>query len=112
MECLKVSLRDDANPPEPNCWMSEDAYKRKKILIVDDINDTGATLNWIREDWQESCLPESDRWFTLWGNSVRVATLVDNESSKSTLDVNYSAVAVNKADKDVWIVFPWEEWWK
>ena len=51
--------------------MSEDAYKRKKILIVDDINDTGATLNWIREDWQESCLPESDRWFTLWGNSVR-----------------------------------------
>jgi xanthine phosphoribosyltransferase len=112
MECLKVSLRDDASPPEHNCWMSEDAYKRKKILIVDDINDTGATLNWIREDWQESCLPESDRWFTLWGDSVRVATLVDNESSKSTLDVNYSAVAVNKADKDVWIVFPWEEWWK
>jgi len=43
---------------------------------------------------------------------VRVATLVDNESSKSKLDVNYSAVTVNKADKDVWIVFPWEEWWK
>jgi xanthine phosphoribosyltransferase len=111
METLKVQLRDGAES-ESNLWMSEDAYKRKKILIVDDINDTGATLNWIREDWQESCLPESDRWFTVWGDSVRVATLVDNESSKSTLDVTYSAVTVNKADKDVWIVFPWEDWWK
>jgi hypothetical protein len=43
---------------------------------------------------------------------VRVACLYDNESSKSKLDVAYSAVSINKADKDVWIVFPWEDWWK
>jgi len=127
MECLKVSLRDDASPPEHNCWMSEDAFgyggvtfdgdparssKPKKILIVDDINDTGATLNWIKKDWKSSCLPDDPKWKDIWNKSVRVATLVDNESSKSKLDVNYSAVTVNKADKDVWIVFPWEEWWK
>jgi xanthine phosphoribosyltransferase len=111
METLKVQLRDGAES-ESNLWMAEDAYKHKQILIVDDINDTGATLNYIKTDWEDSCLPESDRWFKVWGDSVRVATLVDNESSKSTLDVNYSAVAVNKADKDVWIVFPWEDWWK
>jgi hypoxanthine phosphoribosyltransferase len=112
MECLKVSLRDDASQPESNLWMAEDAYEGKRILIVDDINDSGATLNWIREDWQESCLPEADRWFKIWGDTVRVATLVDNESSTSELNVSYTAVGLNKAEEDVWIVFPWEDWWK
>jgi hypoxanthine phosphoribosyltransferase len=122
METLKVSLRDGAEQ-ESNLWMAEDAFGhrdhdpmassdgRKRILIVDDINDSGATLNWIREDWQSSCFPKDKRWKEVWGSNVRVACLYDNESSKSKLDVNYSAVNINKADKDVWIVFPWESWW-
>jgi hypoxanthine phosphoribosyltransferase len=92
--------------------MAEDAYNGKKILIVDDINDSGATLNYIKQDWQESCLSESDRWFKIWGDTVRVAVLCDNESSDSTLKINYSAVDLNKAEEDCWIVFPWEDWWK
>ena len=112
MECLKVSLRDDNAPPEHNCWMAEDAFNGKRILIVDDINDSGATLNWIKQDWQESCLSGHPDWETVWGNTVRVATLVDNESSASELNVSYSAVGLNKAEEDVWIVFPWEDWWK
>jgi hypoxanthine phosphoribosyltransferase len=113
MECLKVSLRDDASQPESNLWMAEDAYEGKHILIVDDINDSGATLNWIQQDWMSSCFPNNqDRWTQVWGNNVRVAVLVDNESSKSKLNISYSAVDLNKADEDVWIVFPWEDWWK
>ena len=124
MECLKVSLRDDASQPESNLWMAEDAYGypvfdpmcsddgRKKILIVDDINDSGATLNWIMKDWQSGCFPKDKRWKEIWGNTVRVAVLVDNEASKSKLNVSYSAVDLNKADEDAWIVFPWEAWWK
>jgi hypoxanthine phosphoribosyltransferase len=123
METIKVSLRDDSQG-ESNLWMAEDAFGyrdhdpmtsddgRKRILIVDDINDSGATLNWIREDWQSGCFPKDKRWKEVWGNNVRVACLCDNESSKSKLDVAYSAVTINKADKDVWIVFPWEEWWQ
>jgi len=112
MECLKVSLRDDNNQPESNLWMADDAFEQKRILIVDDINDSGATLNWIREDWQSGCFPKDKRWKEIWGNNVRVAVLIDNESSKSKLNVSYSAVDLNKAEEDSWIVFPWEDWWK
>ena len=112
METLKVSLRDDNSQPESNLWMAEDAFEQKRILIVDDINDSGATLNWIREDWQSSNLPDNPKWQEIWGNTVRVATLVDNESSASELTVSYSAVGLNKAEEDCWIVFPWEDWWK
>jgi xanthine phosphoribosyltransferase len=113
MECLKISLRDDSSQPESNLWMAEDAFEGKQILIVDDINDSGATLNWIQQDWISSCFPnDQERWTQVWGNNVRVAVLVDNESSKSKLNISYSAVDLNKADEDVWIVFPWESWWK
>jgi xanthine phosphoribosyltransferase len=116
METLKVSLRD-GNECESNLWMAEDAFghdmeQPKNILIVDDINDTGATLNYIREDWSSGCFPDNPRWSEVWGNNVRVAVLVDNESSKNKIPVSYSAVDLNKAEEDCWIVFPWEDWWK
>jgi hypoxanthine phosphoribosyltransferase len=125
-EALKVSLRDDEMGPESNLWMSEDAFgyvteeereiyksrwdlnKRKNILIVDDINDTGATFNWIKQDWQSSCLPnEKEAWDTVWHNNVRFATITDNLSSTFG-DVRYSVHEVNKAEEDVWLVYPWE----
>jgi len=116
METLKVSLRD-GEQQETNCWMAEDAFgydsdTRKNILIVDDINDSGATLNWIRQDWMSSCFATSPVWEGIWGHNVRVACLYDNESSQSEIPVSYSAVNINKAAEDVWIVFPWETWWQ
>lgn len=116
MECLKVSLRD-GEQQESNCWMAEDAFgydsnTRKNILIVDDINDTGATLNWIQQDWMSSCFATSPVWDGIWGQNVRVACLYDNESSRSEIPVTYSAVTINKAAEDCWIVFPWESWWQ
>lgn len=107
METLKVSLRDDADT-ESNLWMAEDAYNGKNILIVDDINDTGATLDWIINDWQSSCHPSDAHWLNVWGNNVKIAVLVDNLSSNFSRTVDYSAVEINKAEKDVWIVYPWE----
>jgi len=112
METLKVSLRDDNSQPESNLWMAEDAFEGKCILIVDDINDSGATLNWIKQDWSSSCLGGHPQWDDIWSNNVRVAVLVDNEASTSKLTVSYNAVDLNKAQEDCWIVFPWEEFWK
>ena len=128
-EALKVSLRDDDSESESNLWMSEDAFgyvseeeqtvvgcrwdnfKRQKILIVDDINDTGATFNWIKEDWTSGCLPmEHDAWNTVWNGdqaNVRFATLTENLSSNFD-NVRYTCHEVNKAEEDVWLVYPWE----
>ena len=118
-EALKVSLRDDSgHGSETNCWMAEDAFgygdgksypkARKNILIVDDINDTGATFNWIKKDWQDACIPDSEAWIDIWGDNVRWAVLTDNLSSEFDYCVNYCCDTVNKAEKDVWLVYPWE----
>lgn len=117
MQTLHVRLRDGNDIEcESNLWMSEEAFgyecDRKNILIVDDINDSGATLNWIQQDWQKTCLPNDPRWADVWGNNVRIATLYDNESSNAELSVNYTAETINKYNDPQWIVFPWEEWWK
>ena len=111
MYTLKVSLRDGVEDDcDHNCWMAEDAMGYNKdpvnILIVDDINDSGATSAWIKKDWPGSCLPTDERWSTCWGSNVRVATVVNNLASTET--VAYSALEINKAEDDVWIVFPWE----
>jgi hypoxanthine phosphoribosyltransferase len=127
MHTLKVSLRDHADT-ESNCWMAEDAFGylsastvprpageptsdpglRKNILILDDINDTGATLDWIINDWQGINLPNDPAWTDVWGNNVRFAVLIDNLSSKFSRKVDYCAKTINKAERDVWIVYPWE----
>ena len=118
LETLKVQLRDGGES-ETNCWMAEDAFGYnaaaigdplcKNILIVDDINDQGSTIAWIKQDWQSSCLPNDARWEQVWGQNVRVATLTNNLASKETVD--YSVWEVNKAENDCWLVYPWEDFW-
>ena len=119
-EAIKVCLRDDTSESESNCWMAEDAYGyvanpgpsagpyHKNILIVDDINDTGATFNWIKQDWPAGCMPNDPKWDRVWGNNVRFATLTENLASEFTSEVSYTCHEVNKSEEDVWLVYPWE----
>ena len=109
MHALDVRFRDtDENyvGPESNAWMAEHAYEGKKILRVDDINDSGNTLNWIKQDWM-SCCPDDKNWDTIWGGNVRVATLMDNAASEFEW-VDYTAMEIDKREDPTWIVFPWE----
>jgi uncharacterized protein len=141
MHALSVSLRDSDSGPESNLWMAEDALgprtrerivedpndlagilqaasslleegsTYKNILIVDDINDTGATLNWIMQDWPSGCFPDDPAWEEVWNQNVKFAVVVDNLASKCNVKMDYVGMEVNKAEKDVWIDFPWEDWW-
>ncbi len=141
MHTLDVRLRDGDSEPESNLWMAEDALgpssreryvenpvdvagileaasslleeggTYKNILIVDDINDTGATFNWIMKDWPSGCFPDDPSWNEVWNNNVKFAVLIDNLSSKCEVKMDYVGREINKAENDVWVDFPWEDWW-
>lgn len=119
---------DEKNPDmsETNCWMAEDAFgyvpenhrqteksrwdvtRRKNILIIDGLNGSGETVEWIKKDWQSSCFPsEQYAWDSIWNHTVKFAVLVNDESS-SFKDIDYSAKIV----RDENVEFPWNNWWK
>ena len=118
-ESIKISLRDNESGRAGDSvdWMANDAFgildgkiasgspTSKKILIVDDINDTGATFNWIKNDWESR--HNDDKWARIWGGNVRFATLTENLASEFG-SVSYFCDEVNKAEEDVWLVYPWE----
>jgi xanthine phosphoribosyltransferase len=141
MKPLQISLRDGGDCVS-DCGMAEDAlgYPKqeidvndpddlasmldaasslleqgsniKNILVVDDINDSGATINWLMDDWRSSCLPNDPDWEEVWNNNVKFAVVVDNLSSQCRVKMDFVGMEVNKAEEDVWIEFPYEIWWK
>jgi|TARA_B110000305_G_scaffold32941_1_gene32140 hypoxanthine phosphoribosyltransferase len=94
-EVLDVRLRD--HKAKPDLSNLEKAYAfQKKILIIDDINDSGSTFKFIRENFGGE-----DR--------VKTAAIIHNKPSKfDTLD--YWCYNINKEENPQWIVFPWEQW--
>lgn len=123
---LGVNLDNAELGCESNFWLSEWAFGynnesetgitgcrwdpslRKKILIVNDVNCTGNTFNWIKQDWQSSCLPKEDSvWSKIWHNNVRFAVMVNNLSCKT--DVDYAWTEVNQSETPQRLIFPWEQ---
>jgi xanthine phosphoribosyltransferase len=93
------------NKDESNLWMADDALEGKEILVIDDINDTGATLAQLKYDWSRN----TGDWESVFGFNVKFAVLIDNESSEQAVD--YYGYSINKVENPEWCVFPWEDWW-
>lgn len=123
MNSLDISLSDGGDCVT-NCGLAEDAFGhlyydamcsedgKKNILVVDDINDSGATINWLMNNWREVCHPDDERWENeIWNKNVKFAVVVDNWSSQCYVTMDFVGMEVNKAEQDVWIEFPYEEWW-
>jgi hypoxanthine phosphoribosyltransferase len=109
MSSLDVSLRDGGDCVS-NCGMAEDAFEGKRILVVDDINDQGSTIAWIKKDWQSNALSGHPNWQSIWGDSVRFAVLTHNLGSEFK-DPDYYVWTVDKREEDCWLVYPWEDFW-
>jgi len=111
MNSLDISLRDGGDTVS-NLGLAQDAHEGRRILVVDDINDTGATFNWLMDDWRGACLPDEKRWDNLvWNYNIRFAVVFDNLASECRVKMDYCGEEINKAEKDVWVNFPYEEWW-
>ena len=87
MHTLDVRLRD-GDIKENAKYLKTQMVKGNNILIVDDINDTGATFKWIKDDWNVS--DDSTK------SNVKFAALIDNVPSDSV--VEYSGVEINKEE--------------
>ena len=53
-------------------------------------------------------IPKDEKWNRTFGNNVKFATLTDNMASESVVPVSYTCHEINKAEEDVWLVYPWE----
>lgn len=78
-------------------------YKDSRILLVDDINDTGTTLSHIDEAIYSYALEE------VIDIDVKCATLLTKTTSQYE-DVDFYARELTP-DYDPWVVFPYEQWW-
>ena len=92
---IDIQLRDSS--VSPNFYVLNDCLtKYQKLLIVDDINDSGNTLKLIKD---HSVKNESE---------IRFAALINNIKSKIKID--YQGQLIDKSKNPVWYIFPWEKW--
>lgn len=111
MASLDVSFREEwgAFGGTTHTWIPEEIANGHRILVVDDINDTGKTFEWIRNDWQETTrflTKQSDEW--PWDH-IKFGALIHNEPSSQPTD--FFGQKINKSLDPSWIVFPWENWY-
>lgn len=111
MTSLDVSFREDwgAFGGQTHTWVPEEIANGHRILVVDDINDTGKTFEWIKNDWSESTQfleKQSKEW--PW-DRIKFAALVHNFPSSMPSD--FFGKLINKNVNPSWLVFPWENWY-
>jgi hypoxanthine phosphoribosyltransferase len=74
-----------------------------RMLLIDDINDSGGTINYVRKVLGEALgaggLDGDD-------DDMRFAVLIDNASSQAK--VEFAVQAIDRTTDKRWFVFPWE----
>ncbi len=90
---IDLQLRDGTNIPDYNS-VKNLKINSKKILIIDDINDTGSTFIHL------------NRIINANNTKKYFACLINNIGSK--FQVEFYGRSINKVEKPSWYVFPWE----
>jgi len=100
MYAINLSTRDFPEISSTDCnWIKDVVAKGKKVLIVDDICDSGSTLRELMDSWSLSCEPQKIDWY----NTFRIAVI--DYKLESKFKVNYK---INTIPDNTWVVYPYE----
>ncbi len=100
---LRLSTRDFVtNDPDAELKaVLQKSLMHRSVLVVDDINDSGKTMNRIHNLYQTLDYPADD---------VRFAALL--EKSSSSFSAHYVGQEIHEDREQEWVVFPYEDWWR
>lgn len=90
----------DSGEKESNCWVPEDINNGHKVLVVDDIVDSGEALKTMFEDWQSSVCNKLNM------ENVYVATLIYNKDQGIVPE--FYATKISRKKTPEWFEFWWE----
>lgn len=107
MTSLDVSLHENNTIlGVTSSWLPELIKDDHHILIVDDVNNTGKTFEWIKQDWTSTVRNMNPRFKGLWPEThIKFAVLHHNQNSN--FSTNYYGEKIGELDN---IVYPWENW--
>ena len=86
---------------EHNCWVPEDINNGHKVLVADDIIDSGEALRTMFEDWQSSVCNKLDY------SNIYIASLIYNKDQ--SIVPEYYGTKISRKKVPEWFTFWWEE---
>ncbi len=98
---INVSFRD-SKVKDSTKALADLLVSGKKVLIVDDICDSGETLEWIHSELTKQAGENITTEF------LKTMVLIHNDACKVHVP-NYTGTHVNKAENNVWVQFDWEQ---
>lgn len=101
MVCLHWSMRDGKDDNEFNMWIPETIDAGAKVLIVDDIIDSGECLNALLKDWDTTVHKPLGR------DNIYIASLIYNKDQ--SIIPNFYANKISRKKVPEWYEFWWEK---
>ena len=80
-------------------WVTEEEVRDKKILIVDEVDDTRKTLHYIIENIKQ-----------LKPKEIGIAVLNNKMKTKKPFEVDDIRYYCAEENEDKWIVYPWDNY--
>ena len=97
---INWSTRDNPMDREYNCWIPEDINEGKKVLVVDDIIDSGEALRTMFDDWNSSVCNKLNT------ENIYIASLIYNKDQ--SIVPNFYGTKISRKKTPEWFEFWWE----